>query len=98
MDKRGIIASSCAAALLFLAGSVGTVEAQTKGSGQSATGGAGSSSGGNLVLYGSPGNCPPTIACGNGTPRRVFDRRSSCDQWDHRRTASGRWIRRCLDR
>lgn len=97
MATHRIIAASCAAALLFLAGSVATVEAQTRGQGRTPSTPGSSGSPGAVILYGSPGNCPPTIACGNQRTRRLIHE-GSCDRWEYVRTATGERVRRCMDR
>lgn len=83
--------------LLFLAGSVASVEAQTTG-GRTSTTGPGSGDGttsGRILLYGSPENCPPTRACEQRPPRKVVTP-GACDRWEYVRTSSGRRIRRCV--
>lgn len=63
-----------AATLAFaLVGGLASAFAQTAGGGQGGHGGSagqseGSGSGSAVLVYGTPGNCPPTIACGE--PRR----------------------------
>ncbi|WP_333822075.1 hypothetical protein [Pinisolibacter sp.] len=67
-----IAAASLAVALV---GGIASAFAQTAGGGNG--GPAGGSSPGNgssgssaVLVYGLPGNCPPTIACGPGRPHR----------------------------
>ena len=70
-----IAAASLAVALV---GGIASAFAQTAGGGNGGNGGpaggstaGGGSGGGTAVLvYGMPGNCPPTIACGPGKPQR----------------------------
>lgn len=60
-----------AATLAFaLVGGIASAFAQSAGGGQGGRGGNGdgSGSGSAVLVYGTPGNCPPTIACGE--PRR----------------------------
>ena len=63
-----------AATLAFaLVGGIASAFAQTAGGGQGGHGGNGGQSDGSggssaVIVYGTPGNCPPTIACGE--PRR----------------------------
>lgn len=58
------------------------------------------SEGGRVILFGTPGNCPPTIACGPEQQRRpVFTAKPvTCDHWEWVRTTTGKRIRRCLER
>ncbi|TBW34387.1 hypothetical protein EYW49_18280 [Siculibacillus lacustris] len=86
---RYLAAIACVTAGLVLAAVV-TAPAQTVGHNQPSTSPptpTGASGGGSSVLlYGSPGNCPPTIACGPSEtrlpPHRVKPvKRVKCDRW-----------------
>ncbi len=67
-----IAAASLAVALV---GGIASAFAQTAGGGNGgpaggSTAGNGSGGGSAVLVYGMPGNCPPTIACGPGRPQR----------------------------
>lgn len=98
MATHSHFASICAATLLVLAGSVASAEAQTAGNRSSTPPGAGSSGNtGRVLLYGTPENCPPTIACEPRQPKKIVPL-PRCDRWEYVQTSSGRRIRRCLER
>ncbi|NLH81221.1 MAG: hypothetical protein GX458_10330 [Phyllobacteriaceae bacterium] len=101
--RHGVAISACA--LLFIVGSALAATAQTstvggRAPGASTTPGS-SGAGGRLILYGTPGNCPPTIAC--ETPREPREpprlRRSKiCDRWMLVTTPDGNRVRKCVER
>ena len=83
-------------------GAVPVAFAQAQGGrgGPTGTTGAGrSGEGGALVLFGTPGNCPPTRACADEErqrqPRR--DGKAICTRWEMVTTANGRRIRKCIE-
>ncbi|MER2606727.1 MAG: hypothetical protein ABTQ29_12905 [Siculibacillus sp.] len=91
------------AAAVALALTVGTAHAQkTSGSGSRAPGqGAHGGESGKVLLYGTPNNCPPTIACAPREPNRVPRHRRlvrHCDQWEQVSDVHGRTVERCLVR
>lgn len=111
---RPTFAPMLAAALLLAL--AGAVQAQSAGGpgGGSAGGSSGSSnaagggvggaepSSGALVLYGTPGNCPPTLACGGETRRPPRPQRpatiavaESCERREVAVTPTGRRIEIC---
>lgn len=84
------------ALLLSLAPASAFAQAVGKGGAAPSGPGAGgpATSAGALVLYGSNGNCPPTIAC-PPTEQKPADRKLHCTDWEITKTASGRTVRRC---
>lgn len=91
-----------ALAILFVLGSTFAAAAQSQGRSQSRSDPSGSagSDPGRIILYGTPGNCPPTIAC--APPREEQPRRRAktkiCDKWEIVTTATGKRIKKCLER
>lgn len=72
--NRFRVALAAATLVVALTGGIASAFAQSngggRGGGDSSDAGNGSSSGSAVITYGTVGNCPPTIACGNPTPRR----------------------------
>lgn len=85
---------------LGVIGSIGPVTAQTHSTQSSTTTSTGGGSeGGRLVRYGTPGNCPPTVACSDETRRPpTAATPSSCDRWEWRTGSDGLRVRKCLER
>lgn len=101
MFKKFVIVGAIAAACL--AAFIGQAGAQTAGGNRGGGGpDGGNGTDGTVVLYGSPGNCPPTIACApqrpQQPPRKVRIKRSdACGQWIVH-WVNGTRIRECRDR
>lgn len=96
------LAAVAATLVVALAGGVGSALARGDNGGGAPGGGNGP--GGNsgspsaVIVYGTPGNCPPTVACGATRypphVHRILDRRIDCGDFDY---ASPGW-RRCMRR
>lgn len=65
------VALAAATLVVALTGGIASAFAQSNGGGRGGgdSSGNGSSSGSAVLTYGTAGNCPPTLACGNPTPR-----------------------------
>lgn len=84
-------------ATLLVALAIVPASAQTRGGkAPSKPSGGTSEPAGAILLYGQPGNCPPTMACGPKKPVPPV-RSRHCVKWELTKTVSGQTIRRCLD-
>lgn len=84
--SRSRLALVAATIALALAGGIASAHAQSSNGGRGGGGGASNGSGGgsDVIVYGTPGNCPPTIGCGGETQRprpskpKVYRQRDLC--------------------
>lgn len=92
-------------AVLAIAGtSVDAYAQRAQSQSRTSTGSGDNGSSGQVVLYGQPGNCPPTIACAPARPRepeqprkpRLVRAKTHCDTIVVERT--GEVVKRCIER
>lgn len=75
-----------ASLVVALVGGIASASAQSNGGGRGGGSGNSNGSGGgsDVIVYGTPGNCPPTIGCGSETQRprpskpKVYRQRDLC--------------------
>jgi hypothetical protein len=74
---------AAATLVVSLVGGIASAFAQSQGGGGDSGGNDGNSGGTSAVLlYGTSGNCPPTVACGGQPPRRIVrERQDNCSEW-----------------
>lgn len=86
------------ALVLALVGGIGSAFAQAAGGGGKGGGNSGGGSNGGgpdpsaLIVYGTAGNCPPTIACGSQVPPPVVKPRRDDLCGDRRSYRDGRFV------
>jgi hypothetical protein len=88
---------AAATLVVSLFGGIASAFAQSNGGGGDNGGnsdGNGGSGGSAVLLYGTAGNCPPTIACAAPKPRIVREQRDNCSEWSD----DPRLYRRCMMR
>ncbi|MCE1234923.1 MAG: hypothetical protein LWW93_01065 [Hyphomicrobiales bacterium] len=92
------LATFAAAAILLAFAGVAEAQSQGgRGGGSGGGSGGGDADNGDLVLYGTPGNCPPTRDCGTRRPPRTVGVGDPCSRWEVVTTRTGRHIRVCRD-
>ena len=85
--SRTRLALVAASIVLALAGGIASAHAQSSNGGRGGGGGGaanGSGEGSDVIVYGTAGNCPPTLACGGETQRprpmkvKIYRQRDLC--------------------
>lgn len=74
---------AAATLVVSLVGGIASAFAQSQGGGGNGgnNDGNGGGDGPSVLLYGTPGNCPPTIACAAPKPPVARERRDNCSEW-----------------
>lgn len=89
---------AAATLVVSLFGGIASAFAQSNGGGSGDGGGNSDGNGGgggsSVLIYGTAGNCPPTIACAAPKPRVVRERQDNCSEWSD----DPRLYRRCMMR
>ena len=101
--RRGLRFAAVGAGLVFaLMGGLASASAQSAGGGRGggSDGGPGGNSGGGsaVIVYGTPGNCPPTVACGGPEVHRPKVRWVKPSELCGDHFPDGRLHRRCMAR